>query len=243
VELLPAGHVLGSAQIRITRSDGHCIVYTGDVSLEPSSTAEPASVPECDTLVLESTFGMPRFRFPPKQHIVDEIEKWARGALSRNVQPILYAYSLGKGQEIIHQLAARGLKVCAHPSIYEVSQLYEELGVPIRVRKFSGEFEEGEVGVFPPFGKSAALKRVHPKTTAVLTGWALEAWAARRYGADVAFPLSDHADFPSLMRYAKESGAREVITVHGFARELAESLQKQGIFARAVTQRVQLELF
>jgi putative mRNA 3-end processing factor len=86
------------------------------------------------------------------------------------------------------------------------------------------------------------LKTIHPKTTAVLTGWALESWAARRYGADIAFPLSDHADFPALMRCAKESGAREVITVHGFAKELAQALVKEGVFARAVTQIVQMEL-
>lgn len=242
VELLPAGHVLGSAQLRVTRADGHRIVYTGDIGFEPSSTAEPASVARCDTLVLESTFGMPRFRFPPKEKVIDEIEQWAKRALSRGVRPILYAYSLGKGQEIIHQLHARGLPVCAHPSIHDVSQLYSELGVEMNVRRFDGELHDGEVGVFPPFGRSAGLKAIHPKTTAVLTGWALEPWAARRYGADVAFPLSDHADFPALVRCAKESGAREVITVHGFAKELASALNQEGVFARAATQMVQMEL-
>jgi putative mRNA 3-end processing factor len=242
VELLPAGHVLGSAQIRVTRPDGHRIVYSGDIGFEPSSTAEPASIVDCDTLVLEATFGMPRFRFPPKEKVLAEIETWARKALQRGVRPVLYAYSLGKGQEIIHQLVQRGLKVCAHPSIHDVSQLYTELGVAMNVRRYDGEFHDGEVGVFPPFGKSAALKATHPKTTAVLTGWALEPWAARRYGADAAFPLSDHADFPALVRYAKESGAREVITHHGFARELAQALNKEGVFARAATQAVQMEL-
>jgi putative mRNA 3-end processing factor len=242
VELLPAGHVLGSAQIRLTRPDGHRVAYTGDIGLEPSATAEPASVAECDTLVLESTFGLPRFRFPPKEKVVEEIAAWAKRALSRGVRPVLYAYSLGKGQEIIHQLLARGMAVCAHPSIYDVSQLYGELGVKMSVRRFDGTFEAEEVGVFPPFGRSQALKQTHPKTTAVLTGWALESWAARRYGADVAFPLSDHADFPALLRYAKESRAREIITHHGFARELAKALTEQGLFARAVTQAVQMEL-
>jgi putative mRNA 3-end processing factor len=242
VELLPAGHVLGSAQIRITRPDGHRVVYTGDIGLEPSATAEPAAVAECDTLVLESTFGLPRFRFPPKQKVIEEIDAWAKRALSRGVRPVLYAYSLGKGQEIIHQLVSRGHRVCAHPSIHDVSRLYTELGVEIGARRFDGAFEDGEIGVFPPFGRSAALKQTHPKTTAVLTGWAIETWAARRYGADVAFPLSDHADFPALLRYAKETRAREVITHHGFAKELAKALTEHGLFARAVTQAVQMEL-
>ena len=242
VELLPAGHVLGSAQLKVTRSDGHRVVYTGDISLEPASTALPASIVGCDTLVLESTFGDPRFRFPSKASVVDEIELWCRRALSRGVRPILYAYSLGKGQEIIHQLSQRGLAICAHPSIHDITTLYRELGVDISARRFEGEFEPNEVGVFPPFGRSAALKRISPKVTAVLTGWAMERWAARRYGADVAFPLSDHADFPALVRIAKESGAKEIVTHHGFAKELAEGLRKEGLFARAVTQAVQMEL-
>lgn len=242
VELLPAGHVLGSAQIRVTREDGHRIVYTGDISLETSMTAEPTEIAECDTLVLESTFGHPRFRFPKRDGVFDEVVAWANGHLSRGVRPILYAYSLGKGQETIKQLTARGLKICAHPLIHDISLLYSELGTPIEARRFDGSFRDGEVGIFPPFGRSASMKKVNPRATAVLTGWAIEPWAASRYAADVAFPISDHADFASLVKIAKQSHAREVITHHGFAQELATELKKVGVFARAVTQAVQMEL-
>jgi putative mRNA 3-end processing factor len=242
VELLPAGHVLGSAQIRVTRDDGHRVVYTGDISLETSMTAEPAEIVECDTLVLESTFGHPRFKFPKRDDVFSELAGWAKGHLSRGVRPILYAYSLGKGQEAIKQLTSRGLKVCAHSSIYDIAVLYTELGMPMDVRRFDGSFLPDEVGVFPPFGKSQSMKKVMPRATAVLTGWAIEPWAARRYNADVAFPISDHADFASLVKIAKASRAREVITHHGFAKELALELKKIGVFARAVTQAVQMEL-
>ncbi len=243
VELFPAGHVLGSAQIRVTREDGHRVVYTGDLSLDKGLTSEHAELLECDTLVLESTFGLPRFRFPSRQAAFDEVEHWAREKLARGIHPILYAYSLGKGQEAIKQLTARGLKVCAHPKVYEVSQLYTELGMPIEVRRFDGKLRDDEVGVFPPFGKSPALKLIQPRATAVLTGWALESWGARRYAADVAFPVSDHADFPALMKYAQASGATEVVTHHGFAEELAQKLRAEGMFARAATQAVQMEMF
>jgi len=242
VELLPAGHVLGSAQIRITREDGHRIVYTGDISLDPSMTAEATQIAECDTLVIESTFGHPRFRFPDREAVYTEVANWATAHLQRGVRPILYAYSLGKGQEAIKQLTSRGLKLCAHGSIHDISMLYTELGTPIDVRRFDGTFEDGEVGVFPPFGRSQAMKKVMPRATAVLTGWAIEPWAARRYAADVAFCVSDHADFPALLKIAKGSHAREVITHHGFAKELAAELNKVGIFARAVTQAVQMDL-
>lgn len=242
LELLPAGHILGSAQLRVTRADGRRVVYTGDLNPRPSLTAEPAQLAECDTLVLEATFGRPRYVFPPREEVLAHLERWVRETLDRGVTPIVLGYPLGKSQEAIKFLGDRGLAVCAHPGTFEISEIYRSLGVELRVRRFDGTIRQGEVGVFPPFGRSAALKRISPRATAVLTGWALDPWAVRRYGADVAFPLSDHADFPALIEYAKRSGAEEVITHHGFARELAAALRKEGIFARAVGQPTQMDL-
>jgi putative mRNA 3-end processing factor len=141
-------------------------------------------------------------------------------------------------------LSARGFRFCAHPSIHAISQLYAELGMPVgEVRRFDGTIREGEVGFFPPFAKGRAYQAISPRATAVLTGWAQDPAAVRRYGADVAFALSDHADCASLVRYAKQTGANEVITHHGFARELAETMRAEGIDARAVGTRQQLSLF
>lgn len=243
LECFSAGHVFGSAQIRVTRGDGHRVVYTGDVSLEPALTAEPAPVLACETLVIESTFGHPKYCFPPRAAVYDDVAAWSRRQLERGVRPILLAYSLGKSQETVRQLAQRGLKICAHPKIHDVGQVYEQLGMHVGARRFEGTFEDGEVGLFPPFRRGDSLSGVKDKALAALTGWALEPWGARRSGADVAFPVSDHADFPSLVRYAQKSGAREVITVHGFAAELAASLRGLGVFARAVTEQVQMVLF
>jgi putative mRNA 3-end processing factor len=242
LELFPAGHVLGAAQVRVTREDGHRVVYTGDLSTGPSLTAAAAEVASCDTLVLESTFGHPRYRFPPRAETYDAVAAWARRQLAEGVRPVLLAYSLGKSQETIAQLTARGLAVCAHPAIHEVAQVYRRLGVEVNARRFDGRFEEGEVGLFPPFRGRAALARLGPSRLAALTGWALEPWGARRAGADVAFPVSDHCDYPALLAYAEASGAREVVTVHGLAGELARGLRQAGLFARAVSERVQLAL-
>jgi putative mRNA 3-end processing factor len=243
LECFSAGHVFGSAQIRVTRQDGHRVVYTGDVSLEPALTAEPAPVLECETLIIESTFGHPKYRFPPRSQVYDDVAQWAKRQLERGVRPILLAYSLGKSQETIRQLAQRGLRICAHPKIHDVAQVYEQLGMPVGARRFDGEFEEDEVGLFPPFRRGDSLAGVKSKSLAALTGWALEPWGARRSGADVAFPVSDHADHPSLVAYAQKSKAREVITVHGFAAELANSLRSLGVFARAITEQVQMVMF
>jgi putative mRNA 3-end processing factor len=242
LELFPAGHVLGSAQVRVTRADGHRIVYTGDLSLGPSLTATPTTTAHCDTLVIESTFGHPKYRFPPRDEVYDQVADWARAQLARNVRPVLLAYSLGKSQETIAQLARRGLRICAHPSIHDIVTLYAQLGVDVAARRFEGTFEPDEVGLFPPFRKGSALYETGPIATAVLTGWAVEPWGARRSGADIAFPVSDHADFPSLLKYATDTGAREIVTVHGFADELAVGLRKAGLFARAVSERVQLKM-
>jgi putative mRNA 3-end processing factor len=234
LELLPAGHILGSAQLRVIRSDGKRIVYTGDLNVGPSLTAEATVVAECDTLVIESTFGHPRYRFPPRAEVMGQVETWVRKQLERGAVPVLLGYPLGKSQEAMKFLAGRGFPLVAHASVYEVAQLYAELGVPIEnLRLYDGKVEPGEVLFIPPHqARGGALAPLWPRATAVLTGWAVDPGAARRYGADVAFPLSDHADFPSLVSYAKATGANEVITCHGFAEELAQALRDAGMDAR-----------
>lgn len=243
LELLPAGHVLGSAQLRVIRADGLRVVYTGDLNLVPSLTAEPAEVAECDVLLLESTFGHPRYAFPPRDATFDALAAWCRDLMSKEITPVVLGYALGKGQEAIAQLARRGLKLVAHASIHDICELYAELGTPLPVRRYDGTVQPDEVAIFPPnYARSASLKKVR-RATAVLTGWAVDGPAAwRRYGADVAFAVSDHADFKALIAYARSTGATEVITHHGFAEELAEELRGHGLIARAVHRPLQLAL-
>jgi putative mRNA 3-end processing factor len=245
LELLPAGHILGSAQLRVIREDGKRIVYTGDLNVAPSLTAEPLQVAECDMLVIESTFGHPRYVFPPREEVMGQVESWVRRHQERGSVPVLLAYPLGKSQEAMKYLSDRGFPLVAHSSIYEMTKLYGELGVPIEpLRCLDGRVEPGEVLFFPPhLVRGGGLAPFWPRATAVLTGWALDGpGACRRYGADVAFPLSDHADCPSLVRYVKATGARDVITLHGFAEELAQVLRGEGLDARALGQPKQLAL-
>jgi putative mRNA 3-end processing factor len=245
IELFPAGHVLGSAQIRVIREDGLRIVYTGDLNLTPSLTAEPAEIAECDVLVTESTFGHPRYRFPPKERVLEQVEAWISQVRARGELPVLLGYPLGKSQEVIRHLTDRGFAVRAHRSIHELCHLYEELGTSVGdVRRFDGTLHPDEVGFFPPHAvKGRALGHLGRIRTAVLTGWAQDPGIARRYGADDAFCISDHADFSQLVTYAKATGAEEVVCVHGFAEELAQALRADGIDARKVGALQQLELF
>ncbi len=244
LELFPAGHIFGSAQIRVSRG-GRRVVYTGDLCLGPSLTAEPAEIVACDVLVLEATFGHPRYRLPSRPQALAEVEAFVQGCLARGESPVLLAYALGKSQEVIRHLGAGGHPLRADDSVCAMSQVYREAGCELPpVARWRGVLEPGETLILPPHrARSPSLRRLPRRRTAVLTGWAVDPGAARRYRADTAIPLSDHADFDQLVRYAKESGAKEIYTVHGFCEELAGELRRLGLRARPLDAGRQLELF
>jgi putative mRNA 3-end processing factor len=243
LELFAAGHVLGSAQLRVTRKDGLALGYTGDLCTDTSHAAEPAEVMPCDVLVVESTFGHPRYVFPPKSETLRAVRKFVDDARSDGVTPVLLGYALGKAQEILKYLSDAGTRCAAHPVVHAVNRVYEAHGVAFpNVRSLPPEGpEKDEVVVAPPhLARSPAMRGVRRRRTAVLTGWAVD--GGRHFHADAAFPLSDHADFPSLVRYAKATGATRVFTVHGFSDVLAAALRKEGVRADPLVEERQLEL-
>jgi putative mRNA 3-end processing factor len=243
LELFSAGHVLGSAQLRVTRNEV-AVGYTGDLCTEPTHAADKADVMPCDVLVMESTFGHARYVFPPKEETLAAIRRFVDDALSDGVTPVLLGYALGKAQEILKFLSDAGYACRAHPVVHAVNRIYEAEGVSLaNVRPLGPEGAgPGEVVVAPPhLARSPAMRGVGRRRTAVLTGWALD--GARWFrGVDAAFPLSDHADYPSLLRYAKATGASRVFTVHGHADALAAALRTEGVRAEALREHKQLEL-
>ncbi len=244
VELIPAGHILGSAQIRLTRN-GHRTVYTGDLNTRTARTAEPLEVAECDTLVIESTFGEPQYRFPPRAEVEEKMAAFAEITLLEGRVPVFLAYALGKAQEATKILCARGYRVRVHPDAWALCEIYQAHGVT-----FPGAAPlveppaPGEVVVSTPRGRSDPLlgPRVRVRTC-FLSGWALTGGAPYRMHVDEALPLSDHADFDGLIEYVEATGASEVLTTHGSAAELARHLRARGISARALSPSPQLELF
>lgn len=243
LELFAAGHVLGSAQLRIVRN-GVALGYTGDLCTEPTHAAEPAQVMECDVLVIESTFGHPRYVFPPKAETLVAIRKFVDDALSDGLTPVLLGYALGKAQEILKYLSDAGYPCRAHPVAHAVNKVYEAHGVALPNVKALGPEGAlpGEVVVCPPhLARSPAMRGVTKRRTAILTGWAIDGNRFFR-NVDAAFPLSDHADFPSLVRYAKATRAARVFTVHGDGDVLAAALRKEGIRAEPLRENLQLEL-
>jgi len=239
VTLHPAGHCLGAAQLLIELDSGYRVVYTGDFKLRPNPTAETCAVLPCDTLVMEATFGHPKYRFPSEDEALGLICAFIERCFVSDETPVLLAYSLGKSQEVLHHLLSRGYSVRYHPHISPGVEEYRRWGV-----EFEGDhgvIERGagrETVILSPPGR--ALRDVYPQApggvrTAFLTGWAMDEAAPHRLRSDEAFPLSDHADYGELLKYALESGAREVFTVNGLP-WLAQELWGRGIAARHLDQ-------
>ena len=244
ITLLPAGHILGSAQAFVESAAG-TLLYTGDFKLRPGLAAEPAQWRHADTLIMETTFGLPRYVMPPTAEVLAQIIAFCRAALDDRAVPVLFAYSLGKAQEAVCALLAAGLTPMLHDAVFKMTEIHRELRAdfPTGYVRFDAEEAVGKVLICPPNAKtSALLASLPPRRTAVLTGWALDPSARYRYRCDAAFPLTDHADYPDLLRYVALVAPRRVFTLHGFAAPFAADLRRRGIEAWALSEDDQLEL-
>jgi Cft2 family RNA processing exonuclease len=243
MRLLPAGHIFGSAMLHATTAHGS-LLYTGDFKLRPSAAAEPCTPPRADVLIMETTFGLPRYVFPPTEVIERGIVEFCRQAFADQVTPVLFAYSLGKTQELLQIVGGAGLSVMLHPHGYRMTQRYAELGMKLPpFSLFDEKAYTGHVIICPPMsGQTEPLSWIHPKRTAVATGWAMDKGAVYRNGCDAAFPLSDHADFPDLLALVEKVQPKLVYTLHGFAKEFAATLRARGVEAWAIGQQNQLDL-
>ncbi len=243
--LLPAGHIAGSSQLFVAEpATGATLLYTGDFKLRPGLSAEPIAWRTAQTLVMETTFGRPQYRFPPTGETISQIIEFCRDALVDDAVPVLFGYSLGKGQEILCAIAAAGFPIMLHGAVYKMAEIYRELRPDFPAAEpYDAATVGGHVLVCPPSASgSRMVQRIKRKRTAVLTGWAMDAGAIYRYGCDAAFPLSDHADYDDLIRYVELVQPQRVLTLHGFAREFAADLRRRGVEAWALGEENQLEM-
>ena len=241
--LFPAGHVLGSSQILIEGERGR-FVYTGDFKLAESFTAEAPEVKACDVLLMECTYGRPHYAFPPRDEVAAEMTAFARDALESGAVPVFFAYSLGKAQEAVAILGNAGIPLTVHGAIATMCEVYEASGVALPpYRKYDASFDGTGALVWPPGGR-ALPKAVRGKAvrTAMLTGWTLDRSAPFRYGVDRGFALSDHADYPSLLRYIELAQPKKVLLNHGW-RDFTYRLRRLGIDAEYLEEHAQLALF
>src|SRR5262249_57914805 len=243
IMLLPAGHIFGSAQFFLSLGD-ETLLYTGDFKLRPGKSAEQVQWHQADTLIMETTFGLSRYRFPPTHYVVDQIISFCRETIEAGDVPVLLGYSLGKAQEILCSLDGAGLTPMLHGSVYQMTRIYEQFGQSFcKYVRYKANDVAGKVLICPPSANgSHMLERIPRKRVAMISGWAVDPNAVYRYHVDAAFPLSDHADYDDLIRYVELVKPQRVFTLHGFAAAFASDLRGRGVEAWALTEENQMEL-
>jgi Cft2 family RNA processing exonuclease len=227
--LHPSGHILGAAQA-LVEWKGERLVYSGDFKLKPSRTAEPCEILTCDQLVMECTYGRPHYRFPERSKVEADILTCVQDLLHRGKVPIVLAYALGRSQEMIQLLTENGFRVATENRIYEMTEVYRELGIPFGpFERFDPLDYRDRVLVFPPhLSTSPVLTRIQDRYAIAVTGWAIDNRQKAWYRSDTSFPLSDHADFEDLIKYVELAQPKKVFLIHGFE-EFAEHLAPLGI--------------
>ena len=244
VSLYPAGHVLGSSQVLVERG-GMRLLYSGDFKLRPSRASEEAIVPQADIVVMETTFGRPQYRFPETEEVLGDIARWCKNVLKSGSNPVLFCYSLGKGQEVLAGLKDADFPIYLHEKHFAMANLYREFGVDFpEYQLYQPETKMDGVLLCASGCRKGRwfrwLEQAHSLKTAYISGWALDRNARWRFGTDHAFPLSDHAGYDDLMAYVGLSGAQTIYTMHGFEDEFAHDLRRQGYLALPLKHAVEI---
>jgi len=237
VSFHPAGHVLGSAQVRVEHA-GEVWVVSGDYKRDPDPSCEPFEVVPCDAFVTESTFARPCFRWRPGEDTVREILDWWEENRRRAKVSVLFAYALGKTQRILADLARwTDRPAHVHVEVEPLISCYRRAGMELLPtialpRKVRGVRLEGELVIAPPkFVQSSWWERFGDVETAFAFGWMQDAASARKRGFMRGFALSDHADWDDILRTIRETGARRVLAYHGVTEALVAHLHGLGIEA------------
>ncbi len=240
VSLHPAGHVLGSAQVRV--HDGHeTWVVSGDFKRQPDPTCEPFEVVPCDTFVSEATFALPVYRWPPVEVVIAELRSWIANNRENGRPSIVFAYSLGKAQRVLALLEdVMDQPALVHGAVAGMTEAYRESGVRLPPVEAVGDDTRGaatggRVVIAPPSAMNTPwLGRFPDASTAMVSGWMRVRGARRWKGVDRGFVLSDHADWPALMDTITATGARRVLATHGYADVLARACAERGLAAAVI---------
>lgn len=240
LSLHPAGHVLGSSQVRLERG-GEVWVVTGDFKRELDPTCAPFEPMRCDVLVTEATFALPVYRWPDPASELDSLAAFWDEAREANEPALVTCWALGKAQRLIAELAARRESpVHAHGAVLAWCEAYREAGVTLPDVRSATDAKKadlrGALVLAPPSARGTPwARRVAGARTAMASGWMRVRGERRRRSLDRGFVISDHADWPALLRTIEESGATRVRTMHGHGESLARWLREvRGIDACAL---------
>ena len=239
ISLHPAGHVLGSAQVRM-EYQGEVWVASGDYKVEPDATCAAFEPVRCDTFITESTFGLPIYRWQPQAEVYAEINDWWRANAEEGRASVLYCYSFGKAQRILSGLDPAIGPIFCHGAVEPLNRAYRASGVDLPetllVTEASGgkaAFRDALVLAPPSAGGSSWIRRFGDYSDAFASGWMQLRGARRRRAVDRGFILSDHADWPGLMSAIAATEASRVIVTHGQVGVMVRWLQQNGLEAGA----------
>ena len=236
ITLHPAGHIVGSAQVRVSYK-GEVWVASGDYKTEPdgiSGTFEP--VP-CHTFITECTFGLPVYQWPQQAQVFAAMNHWWAANRAQGVTSVVACYSLGKAQRILKHLDASIGPVLAHGAIANMNAVVQQAGVVLPaaqqlVRDTPKATIKGAMVLAPPSALGSAwMKKLQPHSLGIASGWMALRGTRRRRAADRGFVLSDHADWAGLNAAITATGAQRVIATHGYQAAFARWLTEQGIEA------------
>lgn len=237
ISLHPAGHILGSAQVRV-EVDGQVWVVTGDFKRDDDPTCVPFEVVPCDTLITEATFALPIYRWPALAPVARDIHGWWQDNAARGKASVLFCYALGKAQRVLAALAAHtGQRALLHGAVVPLTDIYRDAGVNMLPTEPALEAEvdrkfAGELIIAPPGANGTAwMKRFGDCGTGFCSGWMLLRGNRRRRGYDRGFVLSDHADWPALLQTIEDCGASRVLATHGRSDILVRYLRERGMDA------------
>jgi putative mRNA 3-end processing factor len=223
VSLHPAGHILGSAQVRIEHR-GEVWVVSGDYKSAPDPTCAPIEPRRCHTFVTESTFALPIFRWPSEIETMDAIDRWWRANRDAGRTSVLLVCPLGKAQRVLAGIDASIGPIECDPAVERFNAIYRGQGIALPASE-----KPGSLIVAPP-----NARRIPNSSTAMASGWMRIRGPRRRRSVDRGFVLSDHADWPALLRVIEDTGAESVWATHGYTGPLVRWLQERGRDARAI---------
>jgi putative mRNA 3-end processing factor len=239
LSMFPAGHVIGSAQIRLSYKGEICVV-SGDYKTAYDGISTAFEPVKCHTFVSESTFGLPIYKWQPQEVIFDQIKNWAAANHLQGKTSILVAYSLGKAQRLIKNLADQ-CPIYVHNSIANLNEGFRNAGVALpdtiritpEIKK--DEMQKGIVIIPPALADGRWVKTLQQPAVGVCSGWMMVRAGRRWRSADAGFALSDHADWPGLLSAIKATGAEKVFVTHGSTAVFSKYLNEIGINSAEVT--------
>lgn len=232
----PAGHILGSAQIKVSYK-GEMVVFSGDYKTANDGFSEAFEPVKCHTFITESTFGLPVYHWQDQKWVFNEMEEWCKNNRNNGQLSILYGYSLGKAQRILQGLPESVGPIFTHSTIEAVLNVMRNQGVslkntiPVNEHLTRAELLNGVIIAPPAVQNSNWLKKFEPIRNGVVSGWMALRGARRRRNADKGFVLSDHADWEGLNEAISLTGAENVFVTHGYTDILSKWLIDKGLNA------------